>query len=172
MFDNDVLNLARQLGKLLVQRAEVVTTAESCTGGLLGAAITSVVGSSDWFHGGYITYDNTVKNRLLGVRTETLETEGAVSELTVREMARGALDGMSAQWAVSISGIAGPGGAVPGKPVGTVWFGLARWLGPGMVNTQAVVQYFNGDRAQVRYAATLYALRWLIQEIESDPVLA
>lgn len=172
MFNREIHELAATLGTLLEQRAETVTTAESCTGGLLAGAITSVGGSSQWFRGGYITYDDAVKQKLLGVRSSTLSEQGAVSELTVREMAEGAILGISAQWAMAISGIAGPSGAVPGKPVGTVWFGLGRWLGPEMVNTQAVLQHFEGDRQQIRERAVEFALQWLVQTIETEPLLA
>lgn len=172
MFDEEILNLSQRLGAALLQREAIVTTAESCTGGLVGGAITATAGSSEWFHGGYITYDNEIKRTVLGVRAGTLRQEGAVSELTVREMAQGALTGMSAHWAVAISGIAGPGGAVPGKPVGTVCFGLAHRNIAGEITTQATMRLLPGDRAGVRMASVEFALRWLLQAIEAEPMLA
>src|SRR5690606_17418202 len=103
---------------------------------------------------------------------ETLREHGAVSELVVREMAEGALLGVSAQWSLAISGIAGPTGGSPEKPVGTVWFGLGRWLGPNMVNTTAVLHHFEGDRHGIREQSVLFALKWLVQTIETEPMLA
>ncbi|MGE4335109.1 MAG: CinA family protein [Pigmentiphaga sp.] len=172
VFNDEVMQLAQQLGQLLAARGQQVTCAESCTGGLIAAAITSVAGSSQWFHGAYVTYDNAVKQSVLGVRPDTLHNEGAVSEATVRQMASGALASLSAHWAISVSGIAGPGGAVPGKPVGTVWFGLAQRLAPDTVRTQAAVRHFGGDRAQVREQSLHFALDWLIRSIGADPVVA
>jgi len=173
MVSNDeIKKLADKLGQLLAARGQQVTAAESCTGGLIAAAITSVAGSSQWFHGAYVTYDNAVKQAVLGVQPDTLRRDGAVSEATVRQMANGALAGMSADWAISVSGIAGPGGAVPGKPVGTVWFGLAQRLAPDTIRTQAALRHFVGDRSQVRQQALRFALEWLIQAIEADPVVA
>lgn len=172
VFNDEITRLASQLGQLLAARGQQVTCAESCTGGLIAAAITSVAGSSQWFHGAYVAYDNAVKQAILGVRPDTLQNDGAVSEATVRQMASGALANLSAHWAISVSGIAGPGGEVPGKPVGTVWFGLAQRLAPETVRTQAVVRHFVGDRTQVREQSLRFALDWLIQAIAADPVVA
>lgn len=172
MFDEEILKLSQRLGVVLSERQANVTTAESCTGGLIAAAITAVPGSSGWFHGGYISYDNEIKRTVLGVRAGTLRQEGAVSELTVREMAQGALTTMSAHWAIAVSGIAGPGGEVPGKPVGTVCFGLAHRNIAGEVSTLATTRLLPGDRTEVRLASVELALRWLLQAIEAEPILA
>jgi len=113
------------LGETLRARGEKLVSAESCTGGLFAAACTSVAGSSDWFERGFVTYSNEAKNECLGVPATLIELHGAVSEPVVRAMASGALRASYAQWAVAVTGIAGPGGAVPGKPVGTVWLAIA-----------------------------------------------
>lgn len=117
--------LPRVVGDILINRAQWLTTAESCTGGLLTSLLTDTPGASRWLARGVIAYANEVKQELLGVRSETLAEHGAVSEETVREMAAGALKGAKADWAVSISGIAGPDGGTEEKPVGTVWIGIA-----------------------------------------------
>ncbi len=171
MFDDDILALAERLGRQLQARGERVTTAESCTGGLVAGAITAIAGSSAWFHGGLITYDNAVKQSLLGVPARTLRTEGAVSELTVREMAQGVLRQVPAQWSVSISGVAGPGGGSADKPVGTVWFGLGQ-VTDGQVRTQAQVCHFDGSRTDVRVASVRFALAWLLQAMDEAVVTA
>lgn len=109
----------------LTSRRQTVTCAESCTGGLLAGALTSLSGSSQWFHQSFVTYSNQAKQERLGVMPDTLLKHGAVSRETVYEMARGAKAVAQADYALSISGIAGPGGGSAAKPVGTVWFGLA-----------------------------------------------
>lgn len=149
--------LAR-LGDLLVQRGWMLACAESCTGGLLGGALTSQAGSSLWFDRGFITYSNDAKMAHLGVGADTLARHGAVSEETAMEMAAGVLAATpSAHLALSTTGIAGPGGATPGKPVGMVCFGFAHRAGDG-VSVQAQTRVFQGDRAQVRAAAVAFAL--------------
>lgn len=169
MFDNDILDLAETAGRMLAARAEIVACAESCTGGLLAGALTAVAGSSAWFHGGLVAYDNAIKARVLDVRETTLQQHGAVSEAVAREMAQGALHAVSADWALSTTGIAGPGGAVHGKPVGTVCFGLARQLAPDVVRTMAVTRHFGGDRSAVRLASVHFALGWLLENMRSEP---
>src|SRR3546814_3097023 len=132
--------------------------AESCTGGLLAAAVTDLPGSSQWFDRGFVTYSNAAKIEQLRVSPDTLERFGAVSEETVMEMAAGVLSAARmASLAVSISGVAGPGGATPGKPVGLVCFGFSRQTGDGVV-TRAATRIFDGDRRQVRAAAVAFAL--------------
>ncbi|MCP5150495.1 MAG: nicotinamide-nucleotide amidohydrolase family protein [Ectothiorhodospiraceae bacterium] len=150
--------LARDLGARLATRGLTVTTAESCTGGWIAQAITSVAGSSGWFGRGFVTYSNAAKHEMLGVRRRTLEAHGAVSEETVREMARGALEAARADLAVAVSGIAGPGGATPGKPVGTV---CLAWAGPGGKLRSTLVRY-HGDREAIRRQAVEEALTGLI----------
>jgi nicotinamide-nucleotide amidase len=131
-----------------------VATAESCTGGLVAAALTAIAGSSDVVERGFVTYSNAAKIELLGVAASLIAAEGAVSEAVARRMADGALAHSAADVAVSVTGIAGPGGGSEKKPVGLVWFGLARRGG----TTQARREVFPGDRAEVRRAAVGVAL--------------
>ena len=152
------LPLATTLGRALVARGWKVATAESCTGGLVAAAITDVSGSSGWFDRGSITYSDTAKTGMLGVRAETLAAHGAVSEPTAREMAAGALANSGADLAVAITGVAGPSGGTPAKPVGMVCLAWARRGGP----VEAVTRHFEGDRGAVRDAAVLAALEGLL----------
>jgi len=155
---NDSLALAQRLGRVLAERRWTAATAESCTGGLVAGAITDVAGSSAWFDRGFVTYSNDAKSKLLGVRDETLAAHGAVSEATAREMAAGALARSAADIAVAVTGIAGPAGGSPGKPVGLVCFAWARRGGP----VDALTVQFTGDRATVRAAAVAAALEGLI----------
>lgn len=145
--------LAEALGPALLARSATLACAESCTGGLIGALVTAVPGSSDYFLGGVIAYANAVKIGLLDVSPATLGEHGAVSAATAREMALGARSKLGADYAVSVTGIAGPGGATSGKPVGLVFIGLA---GPSGVTANRHV--FPGDRAAVRMAAAVAAL--------------
>ncbi|WP_102798301.1 nicotinamide-nucleotide amidase [Bowmanella denitrificans] len=149
------LRLAGELGDTLKQKGWTMTCAESCTGGGIGYAITSVSGSSSWFERGFITYSNQAKQDLLGVQSDTLVVHGAVSAQTVEEMAQGALNAAKADMAIAVSGIAGPDGGSPEKPVGTVWFGLAL-----KGETKSVLQRFEGDRQQIRQQAVEFALRF------------
>jgi len=150
--------LAATLGALLQRRGAMLVTAESCTGGLLGAAITAVAGSSQWYERGFITYSNAAKMAHLNVRHETLERHGAVSEATAMEMAQGALACVpEAVLALSTTGIAGPSGATADKPVGMVCFGFAVRRRDGLA-VQAQTQVFPGDRDHVRQAAVAFAL--------------
>lgn len=160
--------LALRLGQALEARGWRVTTAESCTGGGIAAAITEVAGSSAWFEYGLVTYANDAKQRLLGVSAETLEAEGAVSEAVVRQMARGALSLAEADLAVAVSGVAGPGGGSPEKPVGTVWLGWSR-SGEGSVESGARCCHFDGDRAAVRRQTVVAALEQLLALTGSLP---
>lgn len=139
-----------------------VATAESCTGGLIGAACTHLAGSSDWYDRGWVTYSNEAKTELLGVPAELIARHGAVSAEVAQAMAEGALARSRATFAVAVTGIAGPGGATPGKPVGLVWRGLA-WRGPdGGVRAEALSQVFDGDRAEVRGVTVQWALSGLL----------
>ena len=146
--------LAAELGGALVNRGWRLAVAESCTGGWTAQAITAVAGSSAWFDRGFVTYSNEAKMDMLGVRAETLDRFGAVSEETVREMVEGALRHSRAQVVFSISGIAGPGGGSDSKPVGTVWFAWGVAGGP----TRCARQNFDGDRRRIRMQAVAYAL--------------
>ena len=150
--------LAIELGAALRARGWLCATAESCTGGLVAAAITDVAGSSEWFDRGYVTYSNEAKIAMLAVPPATLALHGAVSEPTARAMAIGALAQGRAHAAVAVTGIAGPGGAVPGKPVGTVCFAWAARDGEARVGTR----HLAGERAAVRQASVGIALRGLI----------
>lgn len=141
---------------LLIKRQWKLTTAESCTGGMIAAACTDLAGSSDWFERGFVTYSNESKTELLGVESALIAQHGAVSEAVVRAMAQGALTHSHAQVAVAVTGIAGPTGGSDAKPVGTVWFGWATAQG-----VTSEVQCFEGDRAAVRAATVLHALRGL-----------
>ena len=149
--------IENQIGKLLRQRGWKLAVAESCTGGLIGDRITNVAGSSDYFLGGVIAYAYEAKVNLLGVSWETLNAFGAVSRETVLGMAAGARQSLGADIAISASGIAGPGGGTPEKPVGTVWIGLAAPDG-----SRARVYHFQGNREQNKAAAAEAALRMLL----------
>ena len=121
MFEPHLLKLSQDVGRLLREKNKTVATAESCTGGSVAALLTSIPGSSDYVLGGIVAYSNEVKKTLLHVREETLRTQGAVSEQTVVEMAKGAVKSLESDYAVATSGIAGPGGGTLGKPGGTIW---------------------------------------------------
>jgi nicotinamide-nucleotide amidase len=150
----------RRLTEHLRATGQTLATAESCTGGWLAKCLTDLPGSSHWFQAGWVCYSNEAKHRDLGVRRRTLREAGAVSADTVYELAEAALRRSGASFAVAISGIAGPSGAVPGKPVGTVWFGFAQRMGRG-VYVETVCKRFRGDRGQVRERAVEFALRGL-----------
>ncbi len=151
------------LAGALLRRGWRVASAESCTGGLIAAACTAVAGSSDWFERGFVTYSNAAKTELLGVDAALIAAHGAVSEAVVRAMLQGALQRSPVQLAVAVTGIAGPGGAVAGKPVGTVW------LAWGTAQTQhAELLQLTGDRTAVRSAAVQLALARLF-EMASSP---
>lgn len=158
MTPQDIDHLARALGERLIDKGQMFSCAESCTGGLLAAAMTQTPGSSQWFDRGFVTYSNAAKRELLGVHADTLERFGAVSEETAMEMAAGVLTGApQSDFAVSTTGIAGPDGATPGKPVGMVCFGFATRTDEGVV-TRAETRVFQGNRDQVRAAAVAFAL--------------
>jgi nicotinamide-nucleotide amidase len=158
MPDAALYELAQRLGAELKQRGLMIATAESCTGGWISEAITAVPGSSDWFERGYVTYTYISKREMLGVRSETLGTHGAVSEETVREMALGAVERSHAQVCVAVSGTAGPSGGSPGKPVGTVCFA---WAIEDAVESET--RRFGGDREAVRREAVVHALTGVLK---------
>ena len=151
------MTLAERLVKELAGRGMTCATAESCTGGGIGGAITGVAGSSAVFYGGIISYDNSVKRNVLGVPADVLSTKGAVSSECAAAMAEGARRLMKTDLAVSVTGIAGPGGGSAEKPVGLVWFGLASASG-----TKTESRVFPGNRAEVRAAAVNHALELLL----------
>ncbi|MDO9004987.1 MAG: CinA family protein [Aquabacterium sp.] len=149
--------LAQQVGDALKGHGMTLVTAESCTGGGIAQAITMISGSSAWFDRGFVTYSNTAKEEMLGVAPHTLEEHGAVSEQTVREMADGALQYSRAQVALSVSGVAGPTGGTPEKPVGMVWFAWA-----SNDNVQAVCHQLSGDRDAIRAKSVQIALQGVL----------
>lgn len=151
--------LAERLGRAARRRKVMVATAESCTGGGIGEAITRIAGSSAWFDRGFITYSNSAKRDLLGVAEGTMLRHGAVSEEVVREMAAGAIARSSARVSVAVTGIAGPGGGTPGKPVGLVWFAWA--VRDGTVQSRSF--HLHGSRAAIRQQSVAIALEGLIQ---------
>ena len=155
------MTTAEKLVKRLTELGRTCGTAESCTGGGIGSAITSVVGSSAVFMGGVISYDNSVKQGVLGVSPETLASVGAVSPETAEQMAAGVRKLLKVDYAVSVTGIAGPGGGSAEKPVGLVWFGIAT---PAGVKTEK--QIFPGNRAEVRTATVEHALSLLLAAAE------
>lgn len=153
--------ICKSLAELLTRNGLKLATAESCTGGMIAAACTDLAGSSAWFDRGFITYSNAAKAELLAVEERLLRRAGAVCEGVVRAMVLGALSHSQAQVAISVTGVAGPTGGSPAKPVGTVWFGFAA---PGQVITEK--RHFEGDRAQVRAATVHYALKRLLELLD------
>ena len=151
--------LAAKLGALLLANGEKLATAESCTGGWVAQCLTAISGSSDWFERGFVTYSNEAKQEMLGVEPETLLKHGAVSETTASAMAAGALRHSHANWALSITGIAGPAGGSLEKPVGSVCFG---WVGPdGRVEVESC--FFPGSREEIRSQSVAHALTGLLE---------
>ena len=149
-----------QLAAALLARKQTLATAESCTGGLVGAALTRLPGSSAWYLGGIVAYSNSLKTRLLGVPAQILAARGAVSAETAQAMAEGARQKCRADFAVSLTGIAGPAGGTPGKPVGLVHMAVAAPRG-----TATFQHRFSGSRAKIREAATRAALRHLLAAV-------
>ncbi|MTC61549.1 nicotinamide-nucleotide amidase [Providencia rustigianii] len=157
--------LSIQLGEYLLKQGKTVTAAESCTGGWIAKVLTDISGSSAYFYRGFVTYSNEAKHQMIGVKESSLNTFGAVSQQVVQEMALGALSEANADFAMSVSGIAGPGGGSDEKPVGTVWFGFALKRDDNSVDVVTSHQVFGGDRNQVRLQSTGYALQMLLQLI-------
>jgi nicotinamide-nucleotide amidase len=160
--DADLKRLANRVGRRLLKAHRHVATAESCTGGWIAKVLTDIAGSSQWFLEGFVTYSNDSKTTHLGVARRTLERDGAVSEAAARAMARGALRRARAELSVAVTGIAGPGGAVPGKPVGTVWLAWAVRQ-RGVVRVYAQLKHFRGDRDAVRRKTVNAALLGLLK---------
>ncbi|MDC7219315.1 MAG: CinA family protein [Spirochaetales bacterium] len=158
----DLFSLSTAVVKSLLGAKMTLSVAESCTGGLIGKSITDISGSSSVFYGGFLLYSNEAKVSLAGVSPDTLEAHGAVSEETVKEMAGGTKEKCGTEFALAVSGIAGPGGGTAEKPVGTVWIGLASPEG-----TFARKFLFEGDRDRVREATVEEALTMLINKIEN-----
>jgi nicotinamide-nucleotide amidase len=155
---NDLFDLATRVGRALQDKGLLLATAESCTGGGVSQAITEIAGSTAWFDCGFVTYSNASKTELLDVPAAMIAQFGSVSEEVAASMASGALGSSNAHIAVSTTGIAGPTGAVPGKPVGTVCFG---WANGDTVHTERLV--FSGDRQAVREQTVVHALQGLLR---------
>ena len=158
--DQELFALAVALGRAAVAKRVMIATAESCTGGLLAGAITAAAGSSDWFERGFVSYSNASKIEQLAVPMTLIERFGAVSEEVARAMAEGALRGSQAQWAVAVTGIAGPTGGTPEKPVGTVCFA---WAGAGGAASEH--RLIPGDRASIRRDSVRVGLQGLIDRL-------
>lgn len=158
------MNIEETIGQLLVERRLTLAIAESCTGGLIGHRLTNVPGSSEYFLGGVIAYAYEAKERLLGVRPETLVNFGAVSEQTAREMARGARQALGARLAVAVTGIAGPGGATPEKPLGLTWIALSA---PDYEQAERYV--WKGDRQSNKAQSAEAALKLVEAYLRREP---
>ncbi|MFA6179226.1 MAG: nicotinamide-nucleotide amidase [Candidatus Methylopumilus sp.] len=166
MADDALLALAEELGDALKRRGWMLALAESCTGGWAAQAVTAVAGSSAWFDRGFVTYSNAAKTEMLGVSEQTLATYGAVSQETAREMALGALQHSRARIALSITGIAGPDGGSPDKPVGMVCFA---WASTDCKIAKASTEHFSGNRQQIRQQAVQAALIGLLNMTKATP---
>jgi nicotinamide-nucleotide amidase len=167
--DTMLSTLAREVGIRLVEAQRRLVTAESCTGGWIAKVCTDIAGSSEWFDCGFVCYSNAAKVRDLGIPEKLIESEGAVSDAVVRAMAEGAIARTAATVALAVSGIAGPSGAAPGKPVGTVWFALA-YKQQDRLECQGHLIQFDGDRDAVRRQAVEYGLN-LLRALPSPVVL-
>lgn len=159
------MQIEAEIGTLLRSKGYKLALAESCTGGLIGHRVTNIPGSSDYYLGSVTAYAYEAKERLLGVSHDTLIQFGAVSEETAREMARGIRHALSADVGLSVTGIAGPGGGMPHKPVGTVWIGLSTPAGEWAVRFQ-----FSGDRIQIKTSTADEALQMLIKYLREETI--
>ena len=168
MPDAVLYKLAEEVGAALKSRGLMLVTAESCTGGWVSEAVTMVPGSSDWFERGFVTYTHISKREMLGVASDTLGKHGAVSEQTVREMVTGALARSHAQVAVAVSGVAGPGGGSPEKPVGTVCIAWSSGEGAPRAETR----HFPGDREAVRRQSVEHALKGVLTLLKASDAVA
>ena len=164
--ENEFEALAIEVGRQLSQRGWMLATAESCTGGMISAAVTAIAGSSAWFERGFVTYSYAAKSESLGVPAAMITTLGAVSEAVAGAMAEGALAHSHADAAVAVTGIAGPGGGAPDKPVGMVCFGWAFCGHPAATSTRQ----FAGDRASIRAQTVRHALEGLLERLDSHPI--
>ena len=162
MNEETLQNLAKEVASRLIDQSLTMATAESCTGGWVSKIVTDIDGSSQWFECALVTYSNRTKQDLLGVSENTLHTQGAVSQATVKEMVLGLMDRCNANIGVSISGIAGPGGGTEDKPVGTVWMA---WAKQGLL-IESIKFQFEGDRGEVRKLAVYEALSGVLRNIE------
>lgn len=166
MSNKNITTIVEQLAELFISTNKKLAVAESCTGGWIAKVLTDLAGSSVWFDRGFVTYSNHAKHEMLGVANKTLENHGAVSEEVVEAMALGALTHSDADYSLSVSGIAGPGGSSVDKPIGLVWFA---WCGKEAKDKEKVIsseqKIFLGDRNAVREQAVLYALTGLLENI-------
>jgi len=162
--DAELYALAGKVGDALKARKLMLATAESCTGGWVGQVVTMVPGSSNWFDRGFVTYTNDAKREMLGVPAETLKKFGAVSEQTVRAMIKGTLSRSKAHVAVAVSGVAGPDGGSPGKPVGTVCLAWGKKKG---APSHSVMRHYSGDRDAVRRQSVIDALEGVLALVET-----
>jgi nicotinamide-nucleotide amidase len=162
----DQASLCAAVASALQAKGWMMATAESCTGGMIAAACTDLSGSSNWFERGFVTYSNQAKCQMLGVDAGLIDRDGAVSEAVAHAMVLGALRHAPVRAAVAVTGVAGPTGGSPAKPVGTVWFG---WNVDGVIHTG--MQRFDGDRAAVRAATVMHALARLLDLLQAhgDP---
>ncbi len=159
----------KAVGRLLCEHQVKMATAESCTGGWVAQQATRFAGSSDWFDCGFVTYSNAAKQSMLSVRTSTLDAHGAVSEEVVREMATGAIRNSAARIAVAVSGVAGPGGGTPDKPVGLVWLAWGIQLDPsGALQTSTRRFRFNGTRHRIRRLSVDAAFNGLLEHLKKS----
>ena len=157
--ENELYEFSERLGKWLMAKGKMVATAESCTGGWIAQSLTEVPGSSTWFDRGFVTYSNSAKTQMLGVKYETLETYGAVSAETAKEMVLGALAWSEAHFAIAVTGIAGPDGGTAEKPVGTVFVAWASK--DGVISVKK--NQFKGSRHQIRVQSVQLAIQGLTE---------
>ncbi|MCK4864021.1 MAG: nicotinamide-nucleotide amidase [Gammaproteobacteria bacterium] len=163
MSDKKLTIIVNKIALSLIKANKKLTVAESCTGGWVAKVLTDLAGSSEWFERGFVTYSNQAKHEMLGVKESTLESYGAVSQETVAAMAAGALKNSQADFSLSISGIAGPGGGSEDKPVGLVWFSWAVKENNKLKVFASEKRVFEGDRESVRYQSVEYVLSELIK---------
>lgn len=169
MTDKETTLIVEQLANYFLKNNKRLTVAESCTGGWIAKVLTDLAGSSAWFDRGFVTYSNNAKQEMLGVASSTLDTFGAVSEETVIEMAKGALNNSHTDFSLSVSGIAGPSGGSTDKPVGLVWFAWCK-----KSNKESLIkskhEHFKGDRDSIREQAVVYALTELVRFVEREDI--
>ena len=165
---DDIIDLATRVGRALQAKGLLLVTAESCTGGGVAQAVTEIAGSSEWFDSGFITYSNASKSELLDVSPAVIAQFGTVSEEVAAAMAEGALANSNGHVSLSTTGIAGPGGAVPGKPVGTVCFAWSIERNTHIERTQTERLVFSGDRQAVRQQTVVHALKGLLRFLDQS----
>jgi nicotinamide-nucleotide amidase len=165
--NSSITSLTQQLAQTLLAKGFKIALAESCTGGLLAAQLTSLAGSSDWFERGFVTYSNQAKEETIGVPKEVIERYGAVSEEVARAMAEGVLNHSLAQISAAITGIAGPGGGSANKPVGMVCFAWGMQV-DDQIQTRSQTKQFSGDRQSIREQACVYAIESLLEQLTAN----